>query len=86
MPFSMHFTGKAGSIPAPLTCKYNLSIFCNLHEFLLQLPSNSYSLQYSFKKPCRDRHSRVTSKIAAITVMINILKYVKVPTQGDIKT
>lgn len=38
------------------------------------------------KKPCRDRHSRVTTKIAAIIVMIDILKYVKVPTQGDIKT
>lgn len=39
----------------------------------------------SKKKPCRDRHSRVTTKIAAITVVINILKYVTVPTQGDIK-
>lgn len=77
---------ESGSILAPLTCKYSLSIFNNLHDFLLQLPSNSYSLQCSFKKPCRDRHSGVTTKIAVITVMINILKHVKVPTQGDVKT
>lgn len=80
------FYWESGSILAPLTCKYSLSIFNNLHDFLLQLPSNSYSLQCSFKKPCRDRHSGVTTKIAVITVMINILKHVKVPTQGDVKT
>ena len=63
-PFGGHFKNCEGNAPlqlaflwegrsglAPLTCKDSLSTFHNLHDSLLQLPSNNYSLKCSPENP-----------------------------------
>lgn len=51
VPLQLAFFWESRSGLASLTCKDSLSMFHNLHDFLLQLPSNNYSLKCSSENP-----------------------------------